>query len=191
VLILTNDGVGFVDPENGNVLGNHEWEFENYRVVQPLVLDAASMLLGTPMSTGTRRIDVQWNGEQFVTEARWTSNRMKPYFNDFVVHKGFLYGFDNNIFACVDVRDGKKKWKRGRYGNGQVLLLPSSDQLLVLSEQGELVLLRARPEKSIELGRHQALSGRTWNHPVVVGNRLYIRNGEEAACYEMAINEQR
>ena len=112
---------------------------------------------------------------------------MKPDFNDFVVHKGFLYGFDNNIFACVDLRDGKRKWKRGRYGNGQVLLLPGADQLLVISEQGELILVRATPDKPTELARYDALSGRTWNHPVVVGDRLYVRNSEEAACFELAI----
>ena len=187
VLMLTNKGLGIVDPEDGSVLGDHAWDFDGYRVVQPLVFDSATLLLGTPMSTGTQCIDAQWDGRKYDIETRWTSTRMKPYFNDFVFHNGFLYGFDNNIFACVDVSNGERKWKRGRYGNGQVLLLPTEDQLLVISEKGELVLLRARPEKSTELARRQVLSGRTWNHPVVVGDRLYVRNGEEAACFELAI----
>ncbi len=106
---------------------------------------------------------------------------MSPYYNDYVEHDGYLYGFDNNIFACMDVATGERMWKRGRYGNGQVLLLPDGDQLLVTSENGELILLRATPEKLVELARHQVLEGRTWNHPVLVGNRLYVRNGEEAA----------
>ncbi len=186
VLMLTNEGIGFVDPESGNMLGNHAWEFSGYRVIQPLVLDSSSLLLGTPME-GTRRIDVRWGGSRFVTETRWTSKRMKPYFNDFVVHDGFLYGFDNSIFACVDLQDGAKKWKRGCYGHGQVVLLPDGNQLLVVSDGGELVLLRASPDKLVEIARHQVLDGRTWNHPVVVGDRLYVRNGEEAACFELAI----
>ena len=115
---------------------------------------------------------------------------MNPYFNDYVSHEGFLYGFDNNLFACVDLNNGERKWKRGRYGNGQVLLLPSGDQLLVTSETGDLVLLRATPEKWTELARHEVLSGRTWNHPVLIGNRLYIRNAEQAACFELAVQEQ-
>ncbi len=114
-------------------------------------------------------------------------NPKHPDFNDSVAHAGYLYGFDKNIFACMDIATGKRKWKRGRYGNGQVLLLPDADQLLVISESGELVLVRATPEKLVELARFRVFEGRTWNHPVLVGNRLYVRNGEEAACFEVPI----
>ena len=71
-------------------------------------------------------------------------------------------------------------WKKGRYGHGQVLLLPDADQLLVLAETGELVLLRTDPEKLTELARIEVFDGKTWNHPVLVGDRLYLRNAEEA-----------
>ncbi len=141
VLMLTNTGVVLVEPSDGTMLGEHEWMFPGYRVVQPLVVDAASVLLGTPMGTGTQRVNVRWNGEAFDTQEMWTTIGMSPYFNDYVVHDGFLYGIDKNIFACVDLSDGTRKWKGGRYGNGQVLLLPSGGQLLVTSEKGELVLL--------------------------------------------------
>jgi outer membrane protein assembly factor BamB len=177
----------FIEPSDGSVLGEHEWLFPDYRVVQPLVVDAASVLIGTPMGTGTQRVDVRWDGEGFETEERWNTIGMSPYFNDYVVHDGFLYGIDKNIFACVDLRDGERKWKRGRYGNGQVLLLPSGGQLLVTTEKGELVLLRATPDEHVELARHRVFDGRTWNHPVLIGNRLYVRNGEEAVCLEMPV----
>lgn len=187
VLMLTNQGLDFVDPEDGNLLGQHAWEFAGYRVVQPLVLDSTSVLLGTPMGTGTRRIDVSRSDTGFSIKESWTTPRMNPYYNDYVAHEGYLYGFDNNIFACVDLADGKRKWKQGRYGNGQVLLLPEGNQLLLIAEDGELVLLRATPESHIVVARHQVLEGRTWNHPVLIGNRLYVRNGEQAACFELPL----
>lgn len=112
---------------------------------------------------------------------------MKPDFNDYVAHKGFLYGFDHNIFACVDLETGKRVWKKGRYGNGQVLLLPDADQLLVLSEVGDVVVLRANPKNLEELARKKVLSDKTWNHPVLVRDRLYVRNGEEAVCLEVPL----
>jgi outer membrane protein assembly factor BamB len=187
VLMLTNQGLTFVDPAEGKLLGQYDWRFAGYRVVQPLVVGESSVLLGTPMGTGTRRIEVRFRDDELVAEQEWTSRRMNPYYNDYVAHEGYLYGFDNNIFACVDLETGERVWKQGRYGNGQVLLLPDADQLLVTSEDGELVLLRATPDTHEELARYQVLEGRTWNHPVLVGNRLYVRNGEEAACYEMPL----
>jgi outer membrane protein assembly factor BamB len=57
----------------------------------------------------------------------------------------------------------------------------------VTSEKGELVLLRATPERQEEVARFAAIKGKTWNHPALVGNRVYVRNGEEAACFELSL----
>lgn len=94
---------------------------------------------------------------------------MKPDFNDMVIHKGYAYGFDNSIFACIDLEDGKRKWKGGRYEKGQALLLADSDLILVVSERGDLVLLRATPEKLQELAKIPAMNAKSWNHPVSGG----------------------
>ena len=187
VLMLTNDGLTIVDPADGSSLGEHAWKFQGYRVVQPLVLDDTTVLLGTAMGTGTQRVQLSWDGGKFAVSEQWRSRGMSPYYNDFVVHKGHIYGFDNNIFACVELSSGERKWKRGRYGNGQVLLLPEGDQLLITSEDGELVLLQATPEKLVELAKHRVLDGRTWNHPVLIGDRIYVRNAEEAACFTLPL----
>lgn len=185
ILMLTNKGLNFIEPTDGTMIGDHSWPFEGYRVIQPLVFDDAKILLGTPMGPGTQCISATWDGSKFSTEVVWTSKRMNPYFNDFIKHDGFLYGFDNSIFACVDLSDGKRKWKGGRYGHGQVLFLPAKNQLLVISEEGELVLLSANPDKHTEFARLKVFEARTWNHPVVVGDRLYVRNAQEAACFEL------
>jgi hypothetical protein len=117
----------------------------------------------------------------------WTTKTFKPYFNDMVVHNGHLYGFDGDFFTCVSLQDGKKKWRKDGYGNGQVLLLADQGLLLVLSEQGEVALLEASPNGPKELARFEAFpEGKTWNHPVVANGRLYARNGAWAACYELA-----
>ena len=189
VLMLSNVGLMIVDPADGAQLGEHAWHAEFYRVVQPLVFEDTSVLLGTAMGTGTQRVELRLEYDKFAATETWTSRRMNPYCNDYVAHNGYLYGFDNNIFACIDLTDGQRKWKRGRYGNGQVLLLPDAKQLLVISEDGELVLLSATPEKHTELTRFRVLEGRTWNHPVLIGDRLYVRNAEEAACFQMPLSQ--
>lgn len=186
LLMSTNLGLQFLSVNDGRTIWNHEWPVDNYRAIQPLVL-GDSVLIGTSLGVGTRRIDVAHEGESWKISEAWTAKDMKPDFNDFVEYEGYVYGFDGNIFSCVNCATGKRKWKKGRYGNGQVLLLPDAGQLLVISETGELVLVKADPDKHVELGKFQALTGKTWNHPVVIGNRLYLRNAEEAACYELVL----
>lgn len=115
----------------------------------------------------------------------WLSDLARSY--DVAVYQEHAYGFDGIIFTCIDLETGKRKWKGGRYDKGQVLLLEDSGLLLVASEKGEAVLLKANPAKRVELGKVKAIDGKTWNHPVVVGDRLYIRNGQEAACLRLSL----
>jgi hypothetical protein len=110
---------------------------------------------------------------------------LKPYYNDYVVHKGHAYGFDGTILSAIDLSNGTRKWKGGRYGGGQLVLLADQDALLVASEEGEVALVSATPDEFRELARFKAIDGKTWNHPVVVGDVLLIRNGEEMAAYRL------
>jgi outer membrane protein assembly factor BamB len=88
--------------------------------------------------------------------------------------------------ACVDVADGGHKWGGGSYGSGQLVLLPEQDVLLVVSEQGKLALVGAAPDRFAELARFPAIEGKTWNHPVLAGDILLVRNGEEMAAFRLS-----
>ena len=191
VLMLTNEGLTAVDPSTGKVTWDYAWlSPKAYRVVQPLILDKNEVVLGTGAGIGTRRISISsernTNGQPTFT-TKWTTLEMKPGFNDYVPYEGALYGFDASFFACIDLETGKKRWKKGRYGNGQVLLLSQAGQLLIVAESGELVLVAADPSDLKELGRIPALNGKTWNHPILVNGRLYLRNAEEIACFALPL----
>jgi outer membrane protein assembly factor BamB len=187
VLLLSNEGLLCVDPANGKERLNYQWKFMGYRALQPAVVGDDTILLPTGMSTGTRAVRVKKTNGQLAAEELWTSRQLKPDFTDFVIHQGYVYGIDGGIFACVDLKTGERKWKGGRYGKGQVVLLENSGLLLVSAEDGRVVLLRADPGEHTEVGSFAALEGKTWNHPVVVGDRLYVRNAQEAACYQLPL----
>jgi len=189
VLMLSNDGLVFVDPATGQARLNYEWKFANYRALQPHVVGNDTILLPTGMTTGTRAIRVTKTNGHLAAEELWTSRNLKPDFTDLVTYQGFAYGNDGGIFTCVDLKNGDRQWKGGRYGKGQVLLLENSGLLLVAAEQGQVVLLRADPRQHAEVASFKALDGKTWNHPVIVDDRLYLRNSQEAACFQLPLAE--
>ncbi|HEX5215682.1 MAG TPA: PQQ-binding-like beta-propeller repeat protein [Vicinamibacterales bacterium] len=187
IVLLNGGGATSVSPADGKTLWQHAWENGGAVIVQPVKLDDDVLINGIAMTggSGVRRLKVTHDSSGWTATERWTSAGLKPYFNDFVVHNGHAYGFDGSILACIDLADGKRKWKGGRYGEGQLVALADSDLLLVLSEDGEIALVSATPDKFTELARIPAIEGKTWNHPVVVGDVLLIRNGEEMAAFRL------
>ena len=185
ILLLSHAGLASVVPLDGRLLWEHSWP--GVSLVQPALTAGGGVLLSAGEGKGVRRIDVVREGGEWTVAERWTSNRLKPNFNDFVVHRGHAYGFDGRMLACMDVEDGERRWKGGRYGHGQLVLLAEQALLLVLSEQGELALVEADPGGFTELARFPAIQGKTWNHPVLVGQVLLVRNGQEMAAFRLAI----
>ena len=183
--VLFMNGVGAISlaVSDGKKLWEHAWSSNS--IVQPALISESDVLI-TSQDGGARRLAVNHSAGSWTVAERWTSNTLKPYFNDFVVHKGHAFGFDGRILACIDLQTGERKWKGGRYGNGQLVLLPDQDLLLVLSEEGELALVAATPDQFTERAKVAAIQGKTWNHPVLVGDMLLVRNAEEMAAFRLA-----
>jgi outer membrane protein assembly factor BamB len=186
ILYVSNAGLTSVAPD-GTVLWEHMWP--GAAIVQPARMSEGDLLLsvlgGAMGGAGTRRLGIDHSSGKWNVQERWTSTGLKPYFNDFVVNKGYAFGFDGSILAAIDLQDGKRVWKGGRYGAGQMVLLADQDLLLVTSEEGELALVRATPEQFTEVARVKGIDGKTWNHPVIVGDVLLVRNGEEMAAFRL------
>lgn len=185
VLMLTNEGLSMVDPTTGLLRFEHVAKIPGYRALQPQSVDGDTVLIPSPMNEGTRAIRIRRSDGKLSAEEVWTSKQLKTDFSDFVVLEGHAYGADGGIFTCIDLKTGERRWKGGRYGKGQVVALVDSKLLLVAAESGDVFLLAATPDAHLELGRIKAIEGKTWNHPIVAGHRLYLRNSEEAACFEL------
>ena len=152
VVLVNGPGVIAVAPSDGAVLWKYEWPGDS--IVQPAVLAGGDLLLGSGSGmaghNGMTRLAVTHEPGGWTVKGRWTTTGLKPYFNDFVVHKGHAFGFDGSILACIDLADGTRKWKGGRYGHGQLVVLRDQDLLLVLSEEGELALVKATADQFTE-----------------------------------------
>ncbi len=187
VLLLSGAGATSVAPADGTMLWKYTWQ--GYSYVQPALTADGDLLISDIdfMPGGMRRIAVTQGPGGWTIEERWSSPGLKPHFSDFVVHEGHAFGFDGAILACIGVADGERKWKGGRYGHGQLILLRDQDVLLVLSERGELALVAASAKGFKELARYPAIEGRTWNHPVLVGDVVLVRNSREMAAFRLSL----
>jgi outer membrane protein assembly factor BamB len=199
ILMATETGLTSFEPTTGNILWKYtpdkaegaEPRANGAPITQPVVLNDSEVLYGTS-DGGTWRIQVKQDGYQWSTKDVWASpsRSIKPYFNDMVIHDGYIYGFDGAstiLFTCVDLKDGKTKWRERGDGGGQCLLWPDQNLILVLTEKNEVALVEANPEKRKELYKLPLLKGiKSWSHPVVARGKLFIRNDEEAACYDVA-----
>ena len=170
--------------DGGKVLWEYPWKTQfDINASQPLVIGDNRLFLSSGYGTGAAVVEISKTGDALSIREVWRNIRMKNQFSSSVLHEGYVYGLDENILACVDAATGDLKWKGGRYGYGQVLL--ASGQLIVLTEDGNLAVVRATPERHDERVRFAAIEGKTWNHPAMSDGVLLIRNLAEMAAFDV------
>ncbi len=182
VVMMDQNAVRSFSPTDGKVLWKKTWG--GGAIIQPAITPDGDILVSEGYKKGIHRIGFSKQTGNWEIEEKWMSTKIHPDFNDIAIHKGYIYGFEGLSLTCLDLKNGERKWKSGRYG-GQLLLLADQDLLIVLSEKGELVLLEASPEQCNELAKIQAIEGKTWNHPIMVNNILVVRNTKEMAAYKL------
>lgn len=185
VLLMSESGAISINPATGEKLWDYSWPLPD-RILQPAWIGNNELLINEEYKN-VRRIRVTADTTGWYITDVWTSSEIKMLYNDFIIHKGYAYGFDGPSMTCIDLSDGKRMWRGARYRGFQILLA-DQDLILVLSEKGELALVSADPSKFRELANIQVLKGKTWNHPALIGNILLVRNAEEMAAYRLPVN---
>jgi outer membrane protein assembly factor BamB len=183
IVLMSDMGITSLDPQNGKLLWKYEWQTDD-RILQPSVTSDSDLIVNGGLQSGLKRLSVKHEADRWQVKERWSTSDLKPYFNDFVINKDYAFGFNGRSLACIDNKTGKRMWQGGHYG-GQILLLNDQELLLVLSEKGDLVLVSAKPDQYKEFSSFMAITGKTWNHPVLAGNILIVRNGEEMAAFKL------
>lgn len=190
VLSINSRALSAHDPATGKTLLNYVWGTDKMpKGAQPVILGKDRIFLSAGYGMGCQVIQVAAGPDWMLAATEvWKNLKLKNQFNSSSLRDGFLYGLDDGQLACVDAGTGDRKWKEGRFGSGQTLLV--DDLIIVQSESGEVLLMSAKPEKTEEYGRIPALSGKTWNHPTLAGPYLLLRNDREAVCYKLPVRPQ-
>lgn len=174
-------GLGIGD---GALLWERPWVTNNdINSAQPLQVDDDHVWISSSYGHGAGLLKIVRQGDKFAVETVWEKNTLRNKFNSSVLYEGHIYGLDDSIMACIDVRTGDRKWKGGRYGYGQMLL--AGDHIIVLTESGEVALVKATPEGHEEVAMFSALEGKTWNVPAIADGILLVRNQTEMVAYNL------
>jgi outer membrane protein assembly factor BamB len=186
IVVLSARRLLGLSTDGQTVLWEYPWTtFSDINAAQPVVVAENRVFVSSGYGVGGAVVELTPAERGFAVREVWRNIRMKNQFSGSVFHDGYLYGLDEAILACVDAATGDLKWKGGRYGYGQVML--ASGRLIVLTEDGDLALVRATPQGHDEVTRFPAIDGKTWNYPALSGGRLLIRNLQEMAAFDLRL----
>ena len=187
LLVVTATRVVGLTPDKGTPLWEYPWStYNGINVAQPIVFTHNGrdrIFMSASYGRGAAVFELSKSGDRFEAKTIWENQRMKNKFTSSVLHNGHLYGLDESILASVNAETGEQNWKGGRYGYGQLML--AGGHLVVVTEDGDVVLVNATPARHEEVARFTAIEGKTWNHPVIAEGVLLVRNIQEMAAFDI------
>ncbi len=186
ILIFNRGSVAAHDPLTGQILWQHPWPWGGglQHVAQPVPLPGDRVFVSAGYGIGCKLFQIGRDGQNgFSVSLVWETPRLKAKFTNVVYRDGYIYGLDDGVLVCLDPANGQRRWKRGRYGHGQLMMV--GNLLLIQTESGDVVLVDVNPDEFKERARFPALNSKTWNNPALAGSYLLVRNDREAACYEL------
>ena len=192
VIFFTQSGLVSVGAADGQLLWKAPYRFNVSTAITPVVAgDMVYCSAGYGVGGGAFKISK--TGAAFKAEALWQTPGDKEVANHWstpVYKAGHLYGmfqfkeYGSGAMKCVELATGKVKWSQPGFGPGNVILL--GDQILALSDAGELVVAEVTPAGYQEVSRAKVIGGKCWSTPVVSNGRIYVRSTTEAACLDVS-----
>jgi outer membrane protein assembly factor BamB len=187
VLVFDGEAIGSFDSDTGKELWSYEWKTDPpVNVAQPLVIDGDRVFIASGYGHGCAMLKVTQADGKWSAKPEWENKNLKCKFSNPVYRDGFIYGIDESAggLTCLDAGSGQRKWRDGRYGNGQILL--AGDLIVVGTENGRVVLVEANPAAFREASSLRVLDGaKNWNYLALARGRAFVRNHEMMACYEL------
>ncbi|MDE0300095.1 MAG: PQQ-like beta-propeller repeat protein [Candidatus Poribacteria bacterium] len=182
-VFFTGRGLVSVSPKDGEIYWRYDWPTRfNVNAATPIFISPDKIFISSGYDMGAAVVQIQETGDGLSAAEVWTSREMKNHFSSSVLHDGYLYGFDNAFLKCIDAETGEEQWVKRGFGKGSLLF--ADGNLIILGEEGSLVLAKATPTQYEEAAQTQIFHGRCWTMPTLSDGKLYLRNTEELICLD-------
>ena len=182
-------GLVAVAPETGKVLWRQPFPFSTSTAASPVLCGEDIVYCSAGYGVGAGAYQIKKEGDKFTSTELWR----KPggdinHWSTPVYKDGYLYGlygfkeFKVEPLKCIDVKTGEEKWAKSGFGQGEVIMVDGN--LMIISDQGELVLAKPQPDSYQEIARCHPITGKCWTDPVVADGRIYVRSQTGAVCLD-------
>jgi outer membrane protein assembly factor BamB len=187
LLVVTRSTLTALDPAQGHVLFQYPWQPPVHASVSAAVPLLVGDLIFLSASYGLGATVLRWDAKS--PEKVWASDDvLSNHYATSVAYRDFLYGFHGRQeqgceLRCVELKSGKVRWSESGLKAGTVTL--AGDQLLVLTERGELIRAQAAPDGFKPVARAQVLPFDVRAHPALADGLLYARNKDKLVCVDL------
>jgi outer membrane protein assembly factor BamB len=202
VIFATQQGVVSLHPTNGNMLWRigYPFQYNTSLAASPVVWeDVVFVVGGRAYGMASVAYQAHFSNNVWSASRLWSSNTLAAHWMTPICHEGHLYGhfgifsFDsaNAELTCLDIRTGVVKWKTAGFGRAGAMLV--DNQLVSLTERGELVLARPDTNSYVELGRFRAIPGyapndnKCWNAAAVSDGKVFVRSSALVAAFDLSM----
>jgi outer membrane protein assembly factor BamB len=185
VVFFTGTTLVSLAPEDGTLLWRQAWKTSyDVNAATPIFIPPDKLFVSSGYDVGAAVYRVKMDGQQAEVQEVWRTREMKNKFSSSVLHEGHLYGFDEKTFKCIDAASGETKWKFRGLGHGSLIF--ADGHLVVLGDEGTLVLVEATAAAYREQGRAQIFDGKTWTVPTLSGGKLYLRDEKQLVSLDVS-----
>lgn len=184
--IFAAKSVVAIDPASGRELWRFPWETQYDVNAADPVIQGDLMYLSTGYGKGGAGVKLEPSGPRQL----WFNKEIRAQMASPILMGDQVYGVDGSggeasTLKCLDLKTGALKWASPKAETG-VLAAAADGKLIWVTGKGELVVVRANPEKYEEIARAQVTSGKIWAAPVLANGRLYVRNWKgDLVCVDL------
>jgi outer membrane protein assembly factor BamB len=183
IVVLMGEALVSVSPKDGREFWRLPWKTTLDANVATPIFHNNRLFVSTGYGTGCGMFELSAKDGKPAVKELWKNKNMKNYFSTSVLLDGFIYGFDNTVLVCMDFQTGKVAWRERGFNRGS--LLAADGKLIIYGERATLALAEARSDKYQEISKAPVLSGKTWTVPTLADGRLFVRNEESLACFDL------